>query len=164
MKAAATAALFTTVLWVAALWPSAGTAQEFKPYASTKITAAQWGRYYQEVKDKLGASMQERAEDRVIVFSDKATQTAYAFTQPGHPAHPAWVARQVVEAQGGIGIRQTGYFAGDRTSFAAMYRSYEELNDRIGDFMQADADANGRTSGAPVSRPDRDAPSAHRGK
>ena len=132
---------YIVMLFAAALC-SVANAQEFKPYPSPRITEAQWSSYYREVKDKHGASMQQLGAERLIVFSDYASQTSYAFTQPGHPAHPAWIARQVVEMQGGVGIRQVGYFAGDEAAFTAMYRVYEDLNDRIGEFMRRDVAAH----------------------
>jgi hypothetical protein len=122
----------------AAVSGSKAHAQDFKPYPVTRITEAQWTSYFREVRRKLAGTMQELNAEKLIVFADQTTQTSYAFTQPGHPAHPAWVTRQVVEAQGGVGIRQIGYFAGDPASFTAMYQTYEDLNDRIGEFMRRD--------------------------
>jgi hypothetical protein len=141
------------VLCAALTFSSIGNGQQFKPYPATRITQAQWASYFKEVRQKLGSSMQELASDNVVVFSDHATQTSYAFTQPGHPAHPAWITRQVVETQGGVGIRQTGYFAGDQASFTAMYQAYQDLNDRIGEFMRHDQKPQRpEESGPPASR------------
>jgi hypothetical protein len=123
---------------VVALWFGGAGGQEFRPYPATRITEAQWMSYFTEVRRNLGESMEELRSDKLILFSSLATQTSYAFTQAGHPAHPAWIARQVVEADGAVGIRQIGYFAGDQRAFAAMYRSYQDLNDRIREVMRED--------------------------
>jgi len=145
VRLAGALALALGIAMAAAVLPGgAAGAQDFKPYPATRITEAQWTSYFREVREKLGSSMQELTAERLIVFADRATQTSYAFTQPGHPAHPAWIARRVVEAKGGVGIRQIGYFAGDRGSFTDLYQTYEELNDRIGEFMRRDAATPGR--------------------
>jgi hypothetical protein len=56
---------------------------------------------------------------------------SWAFTTPGHPAHPAWVTRQPVEDQRGVQIRQIGYFAGNEPEFAKMFKAYLALNDQM---------------------------------
>ena len=56
---------------------------------------------------------------------------SYAFTKAGHPAHPAWVTRQVVEANGTIDMVQIGYFAGKEESFAVLFQQYQQLNNQI---------------------------------
>ena len=60
----------------------------------------------------------------------------YAFTTKGHPAHPAWITRQVVESEDTVDIKQIGYFAGDEEPFAKLFQQYLELNDWIKANMQ----------------------------
>lgn len=112
--------LLSSLLW----------AQEFKPYPSAKITEAQWQQYFAEVQAKHGQSAEVTGQN-LVVFTDSATATSYAFTQPGHPAHPAWITRMVLKERTGINIRQIGYFAGKEPPFATLFRAYLELNEKI---------------------------------
>jgi hypothetical protein len=119
-----------TLLMVLAL-SGALHAQEFKPYARSKVTQAEWERYFERVKSGHGASARELGERKLIVFSDEQTSTFYAFTQPGHPAHPAWVTSRLARTNGEIEVRQIGYFAGDRAAFEALFREYVALNNKL---------------------------------
>jgi hypothetical protein len=103
---------------------------EFKPYPVAQITEAQWANYYEQVRSAHGADRQEFPGERLIVFHDKATATSYAFTQPGHAAHPAWITRKVVQRGNDIFIDQIGYFAGSEPPFATLYQQYQVLNQR----------------------------------
>ena len=103
-------------------------AQEFKPHPNASITLPQWQAYFDEVKQKHGGSMQDIEPQKLLVFEDGATKTFYAFTKPGHPAHPAWVTRRVEQRGDSIVVNQVGYFAGDEPSFVRLFRSYSELN------------------------------------
>ena len=106
-------------------------AQEFKPYARSKITPAEWEHYFERVKSGHSASAQELGERKLVVFTDEQTSTIYAFTQPGHPAHPAWVTSRLVRQNGELDVRQIGYFAGDKTAFETLFREYIALNDKL---------------------------------
>src|SRR5438034_6286484 len=65
-------------------------AQEYMPYPGARITSDQWQQYFYEVSSKHAASRREFPAEHLVVFEDRATYTAYAFTQPGHAAHPSW--------------------------------------------------------------------------
>ena len=119
------------VLCIFAITMSAAFGIEFKPYPNQRITEAQWNSYFEEVKSAYGGSMQTISEQRLIVFSDKASAATYAFTAPGHPAHPAWIARRVVQNGQEIQIEQIGYFAGEEPPFAELFRQYSALNTKI---------------------------------
>jgi hypothetical protein len=106
-------------------------AQEFKPYPRARITAEQWQAYFDEVSTKYASSRREFPGEHLVVFEAADSYATYAFTQPGHPAHPAWVTRQPVQDNVGVQIRQIGYFAGEEAPFAQMFRQYQELNARI---------------------------------
>jgi len=123
--------------------PCAG--QEFKPHPKASITLAQWQAYFDEVKRKHGAAMQDIEAEKLLVFDDGATKTIYAFTKSGHPAHPAWITRKVEQRGDSIGINQIGYFAGDEPSFAQLFRSYAELNAKMeAEFKQRRKDAQSK--------------------
>ena len=105
-------------------------AQEIKPYPRPNITAAQWQSYFEEVKQKHGASLIDGGE--LLTFRDPTTRTSYHFTKPGHPAHPAWITRRVDIFQGGaIGFHQVGHFAGAEPPFIQMNEAFWELNRKI---------------------------------
>jgi hypothetical protein len=104
---------------------------EFKPYPVAQITPAQWTGYYDQVRSAHGASRQEFPAERLVVFHDNATATSYAFTQPGHAAHPAWITRKIVQHGDNLFVDQIGYFAGPEAPFAVLYQQYQALNQRM---------------------------------
>jgi len=110
---------------------AAAIAQEFKPFPTAKITVEQWESYLATVKAKFHATEKAFPEQLLTVFTDSATHTQYAFTTKGHPAHPAWITRQIVNVTGDVNIRQTGFFAGSEVAFAELFRAYLELNTRM---------------------------------
>lgn len=80
------------------------------------------------VKSRLETTEQAFPELQLIVFTDYATRTQYTFTASGHPAHPAWITRQVVDEGGKVNVRQIGYFAGSEEHFAELFRTYLKLH------------------------------------
>ncbi|MGH8130772.1 MAG: hypothetical protein ACRES3_07955 [Steroidobacteraceae bacterium] len=111
-------------------------AQEFQPYPTPKITVQQWVGYLALIKSRLETTEQAFPELQLIVFTDYATRTQYTFTASGHPAHPAWIARQVVDENGKVNVRQIGYFAGSEEQFDVLFRTYLKLHAQ----MQQDSD------------------------
>ena len=103
-------------------------AQEYKPFPHARITPEQWQQYFTEVSSKHAGSRREFPAEHLVIFEDRATYTAYAFTQPGHAAHPAWVTRHVVDGKVGANVRQIGYFAGEEEPFTKLFNAYLQLN------------------------------------
>jgi hypothetical protein len=103
-------------------------AQVFQPYPHAKITEAQWQAYLADVKSKLGATQQSFPNEHFIAFSDAATNTYFTFTQPGHPAHPAWITQRLVSGTERPRFEIGGFYAGDETAFAKMYAHFEKLS------------------------------------
>jgi hypothetical protein len=110
---------------------TAALAIEFKPYPTAKITESQWKGYFDEVRAAHGASVQEFREQRLVVFHDNTAVASYAFTLPGHPAHPAWVARRVTGFGAEPKLDTIGYFAGEEAPFAELFRQYQVLNQKM---------------------------------
>jgi hypothetical protein len=106
-------------------------AQQFKPFPRANITVAQWRAYYEEVSAKHSANVQNVDAEKLIVFHDPESKTFYAFTQPGHLAHPAWIARKLETRNDQLFIGQIGYFAGDEPQFAQLFKAYLALNERL---------------------------------
>jgi hypothetical protein len=106
-------------------------AVEFRPFAEAQVTVEQWQDYYDQVEQSLGGTERRFPELKLMTYDDLSARAAYAFTQPGHPAHPAWISRRVVEKDGWIAIEQVGYFAGAEDPFAELFREYKSLNDSI---------------------------------
>jgi alpha-ketoglutarate-dependent taurine dioxygenase len=106
-------------------------AQELKPYPQADITEAQWAAYYEVVRTKHSADMQDIEEAKLQIFHDANSATSYAFTKPGHPAHPAWITRQFIEKDGHFSVVQIGYFAGKEEPFAGLFRAYQRLNESM---------------------------------
>jgi hypothetical protein len=126
----------------------AASAQEFKPYPDAKVTVAQWQAYLDLVREKVGNSERSFPAQDFETYSNEATRTVYAFTEPGHPAHPAWITRRVVKdnkCDKCVSMEQTGFFAGDEPAFAKMFAEYQQQNERI--------NANMHGGGAAVAPP-----------
>jgi hypothetical protein len=116
---------------VAFLLGSGAYAQEFKPYPRANITEAQWQSYFDEVREKHGATVQDIEDQKLLVYTDNATTTIYGFTKLGHPAHPAWIARKPEQRGDSLFIGQIGYFAGAEPPFAKLFREYLALNEKM---------------------------------
>jgi len=106
-------------------------AAEFKPYPSAKITLEQWQSYYDEVRSSFGETLLVVEAQSLEIYRDEESGMQFAFTRPEHPAHPAWITRQPVEAEKSINLRTIGYFAGDELSFAKLFTRYLELNEKM---------------------------------
>jgi hypothetical protein len=113
------------------LSPKIAGAQEFKPYPRANITEAQWQKYFDEVREKYGTEAQGIETQKLIVFTDKATNTIYGFTKPEHPAHPAWITRKLEQRGDELYIGQIGYFAGSEPPFAQLFKEYLALNAKM---------------------------------
>ena len=111
-------------------------AQEFQPYPVPQISAEQFVRYADEVRQNHGATAQVVKEENVIVFSDLRTRTFWVFTTKDHAAHPAWITRQMYEENGQVKVRQIGYFAGSEPAFAKLFHSYQERNAQLMEDVQ----------------------------
>jgi hypothetical protein len=109
----------------------AAPAQEFRPYPSPKITVDQWKGYLEIVTANFESTAQIYKDENVVVFSDRRTRTFYIFTTKDHPAHPAWITRQMVEENGQVSVRQIGYFAGSEEHFAQLFREYQAKNEKL---------------------------------
>ena len=106
-------------------------AQDFQPYPQPKITVDQWKAYLEKVRELHEASAEIFKDKAIVVFSNPETRTFYIFTTKDHPAHPAWITRQVVEEGGLVHVRQIGYFAGKQEPFDKLFREYQMRNDDL---------------------------------
>lgn len=106
-------------------------AQEYQPYPTPRITVEQWQRYLDIVRMNHGSSAEIYKNEHLVGFSDQATRTFYVFTTRDHPAHPAWITRQLVETDGKVNVRQIGYFAGDEQPFAELFRIFLQRNEQL---------------------------------
>jgi hypothetical protein len=106
-------------------------AQEFQPYPAPKVTIEQWQQYLAQVQAALDRTMEIYDDEHIVVFTDRTTRTFYIFTSKKHPAHPAWITRQLVDEGGKINVRQIGYFAGAEEPFAAFFQQYLERNKKL---------------------------------
>ena len=124
----------------AAVFSACASAQELKPYSGAQITAEQWRSYFAEVSQKHAARKQESPHEPLVIFANSEGGTLYAFTKPGHPAHPAVINRQVVQRDDGIYVDQVGYFAGDEAAFGRLSRAFEQLNAQTREYMKRQAE------------------------
>lgn len=126
------------VLCLAAALGSAAPAlaQEFQPYPSPKITVEQWVNYAARVRQNFESTAEVLKGMHLIAFSDLRSRTFYIFTTKDHPAHPAWITRQMVEDGSQVRVRQIGYFAGSEEEFAKLFRDYQQRNEQLQDEVQ----------------------------
>jgi hypothetical protein len=106
-------------------------AQEYQPYPAPKITVEQWKTYATQVRQNLESTAEVLKGMNLISFSDMRSRTFYIFTTKDHPAHPAWITRQMFEEDGQVHVRQIGYFAGSEEEFAKLFRDYQERNEQL---------------------------------
>jgi hypothetical protein len=109
---------FFAALLAALAAAGSAAAQEFKPFPRANITVEQWASYFDEVRSKHGSNVQDIDDQKLIIYTDISTTTLYAFTKPGHPAHPAWITRKPEQRNDNLFIAQIGYFAGQEPPFA----------------------------------------------
>lgn len=118
--------IFITAIFFA----TASYAQEFKPFPEARITEAQWVTYFDDVKKSYEVSKREFPDEHLVVFNDLKTGMNWAFTTPGHAAHPAWITRQpVADEFGKTRVNQIGYFAGQEQPFARLFNDYLALTE-----------------------------------
>jgi hypothetical protein len=111
-------------------------AQEFQPYPSPNITVDQWVKYAAQVRQNFEPTADVLKGMNLIAFSDMRSRTFYIFTTKGHPAHPAWITRQMFEDGGQVRVRQIGYFAGSEEEFAKLFRDYQQRNEQLQEEVQ----------------------------
>lgn len=124
------ACLACQVAWLGALATTA-IAQELQPYPAPKITAEQYAQYAEDVRQNYASTAEVLKGKHLVAFSDMRTRTFYIFTTKDHPAHPAWITRQMFEEDGQVRVRQIGYFAGSEPEFAKLFREYQERNEQL---------------------------------
>jgi hypothetical protein len=120
--------LVAVALW---LMTSPALAQEYQPYPTPRITPGQWAKYGEQVQQNHGATAEIFKDKKLVAFSDPRTRTFWIFTLKDHPAHPAWITRQLYEEGGQVSVRQIGYFAGSEDEFAKLFREYQQRNELL---------------------------------
>ena len=121
----------STVTVVTIALTGAAAAQVLEPYPSASITEAQWQAYFHSVDSAHRDSRRRVAEQHLVLYGDEASATSWVFTELGHPAHPSWIARRVIDEGGASSIQQVGYYAGRKAPFAAFFQEYLNLNRQI---------------------------------
>lgn len=106
-------------------------AQDYQPYPSPQISHRQWAKYGEAVRRAHGDSVEVFKDRKLVAFSDLRTRTFWLFTMKGHPAHPAFITRQMFEEGGEVRVRQIGYFAGKEEEFAKLFSEYLKRNEEL---------------------------------
>jgi hypothetical protein len=120
--------LVAVALWLMA---SPALAQEYQPYPTPRITPEQWAKYGEKVRQNHRATAEIFKDKKLVAFSDESTRTFWIFTLKNHPAHPAWITRQLFEEGGQVRVRQIGYFAGSEDEFAKLFHEYQQRNELL---------------------------------
>jgi hypothetical protein len=121
------------VAWIIAALVLAvpASAQEWQPYPQPQITVEQWKAYLETVRERFEQTAQIYKDKGIVVFSNPDTRTFYIFTTKDHPAHPAWITRQLVEEGGQVHVKQIGFYAGKAEAFDKMFREYLQRNEEL---------------------------------
>lgn len=117
-------------LFTLLLFSSLAYGAEFKPYSDAKISLKKFEKYQTIIVSEFGNSVIQVPDQNLVVYLDNSKGN-YAFTTANHAAHPAWIARRVIEKNGSIDIEQIGYFAGKEKPFTILFQQYFELNEKI---------------------------------
>jgi hypothetical protein len=95
-------------------------------FPTDRITPEEWQRYFDEVRALPGTEAQEiKQAQYMVVFKDNS---AYFFTAPDHPAHPAMVKREAAGTAGQLVFLRQGHYAGDAKAFAVWWEKFEEMD------------------------------------
>lgn len=138
------------ILFVFLLLSNLAWAGAIDPYAHGKVTPAQWQTYYKQVSTDSAAVQHAIPDEKLVTFSNDQAGRQYVFTQPGNPAHPAALAREIDVQDAKVSVKEVGYFAGDEAEFNKLFSAFSEHNRR---FV---ADANQQQAGMPGSPPVQD--------
>lgn len=98
----------------------------YMPYPEAHITAAQWETYRDLVQDAYKASLRRFPEENLEVLHSADNKLHFAFTTPGHPAHPAWLTRRASDGS----VDQIGYFVAEEGPFHELFQAYLALTNR----------------------------------
>jgi hypothetical protein len=98
----------------------------YMPFPEAQISESQWADYHQKIIGSYGASLRQFPNEHLEVLHSPDNVLHFAFTTPGHPAHPAWIARRAKDGS----VDQIGYFAGKEQPFAELFQAYIRLTNR----------------------------------
>ena len=104
---------------------------EFMPYPIANITLDEWQTFYSKARESLSHSQRTYRDQKMVIFTDKINGHHYAFTLPGHNAHPSWIVRRIINHEGELQIQQVGYYVNDEAPFVELFDAYLKLNDKI---------------------------------
>jgi len=116
---------FALLIVLACAIATVAVAAEFDPFPDhDRVTPEDWQFYFDSVKTELGATERSFPERQMVQFVDNDAQTVFWFTQPGNPAHPAWITEKLISDNGSWKVDRIGHFAGDEAPFAELFKSF----------------------------------------
>ncbi|OUR65747.1 hypothetical protein A9Q79_01785 [Methylophaga sp. 42_25_T18] len=131
--------MYRTSIFVALLFPLFSFAAEYMPYPKAEISKEQWQTYFDEVKLDFANTERAYSEHNLVTYSDDSTRMNFAFTMEGHPAHPSWITRRVIQSDQSVDMQQIGFFAGDEQAFATLFQQYAHLTEQTKKQLRAGA-------------------------
>jgi hypothetical protein len=106
-------------------------ALEFMPYPVAKISQEQFDTFYKKARERLIHSQRTYRQQHMVVFTDNFNGHHYAFTLPGHAAHPSWIVRRIVNHEGELQVQQVGYYVNKESAFVQLFDAYLKLNEKL---------------------------------
>jgi hypothetical protein len=83
--------------------------------------------------EKLGEAFRDAS---YVAISDKAKDTIWTFTVPGHPAHPSVVCRRPVQDNGKLRLQMDVRCNAAEAECEKLVQAFQELNQRMLQDMQ----------------------------
>jgi len=106
-------------------------ALEFMPYPAAQISQEQFEVFFNKARERLSHSQRTYRHQHMVIFKDDFNGHHYAFTLPGHAAHPSWIVRRIVNHEGELQIQQVGYYVNEEAAFVELFDAYLKLNETI---------------------------------
>ena len=114
---------FVTLVATTGLWASA-IAQRASEDDSARVTMQRIDADFHAVQ-AIPDVQCKRIDQALYVLCDAASRkTIWAFTLPGHSAHPALVRRVMVADSQSIGIKASGHYAGSKGAFDRWFNEF----------------------------------------
>jgi hypothetical protein len=89
-----------------------------------KITEQDWEALYNKIASSPD-SVKIHDDSSSTVFSVNVEKVTYYFSKPGNAAHPCVIKRQIVQKGADVILETEGLYAGSKTAFEALLRSFE---------------------------------------
>jgi hypothetical protein len=121
-------------------WPMVAASADPDPdrrFPHSHITTDEWRSFFDEVRAKPGAKEIPVPEHPDIIRIEVPAEKAFYYFTNGGPAHPAVIIEHIVQMEAGLGLTQTGYFAGPEEPFARWFNAFRARTEMIREHIKS---------------------------